>query len=416
MKKLLVIWFLTFLSAQITGLAEHYEMVPFSSSDSLQRQDRFRINIIAQKGIYSFNYSGELVQESISDPALFWDNREAYIELAFPLIDIRTGKQKVEWGLINGWFLSDRINPRDMRYHLTRSLNDIRVGIIMVRTRMHLFGFSLEGIWNPKIEYDPIIDHGPWRERDGDWINDPHSLFILKDKYDKNLKNEFGLRLAGSVGRLQYRLMWFDGYQDELWVEYSNINWLINPDPIGDGEIQPYKMTNRQTFYGFDCEYPLGYFSLQAEFGYETPFWYNTFPSFVDTGSELQYKYDINKSNRSLSMIGIKYSGLLGLHLNGQWINKQILDYTISDKFPATEQYGIFSASGSIPGLNAGIDYWTLSDLKREGGLSKIELYYLYTQRIIVTMGIHTVWGNEDHWIGQFYANDYYFIKGTFIY
>ena len=407
---------LSFGRTQITGLAEHWEMHPFSSADSVQRQDRFRINLQGELGIATFYYSGELVQETISDPALFWENRQSFLELALPRLDVRIGKQKVEWGLINGWYLLDRINPKDLRYHLFRPLNDIRIGTMMVRTRNQLAGISLEGIWIPEYVHDPPIESGPWRPNIQYQAEGLHTIHFSNEQFENGLSNEFGIRLAGSVSRLNYRLMWFNGYQDNLWTEFSPVNWIVPPEPYGIGELDVDKRTARQTLAGFDLEIPVSQLILQSEYGMEHPFRYDTRMDVSESVVDAAIHMETAESKRSLLMLGVKYSGIFGIRLHGQWIQKRIREYVPSDYFPEREEYTIFNLAGGIPGMQMGLDYWILTDMRRNSGMAKTELYYMYTPRIIVTIGMVSFWGGEDHWIGQYRTQDNYFLKGTFVY
>lgn len=409
---ILIILLATQVTGQITGLAEHWNMVPFSSADSIQRQDKVRFNLRVQKNIFTLFYSGELVQETVSDPGLFWNNREAFGEIALPFITMRIGKQKVEWGLVNGWYLSDRINPKDLRWHFLQPMNDIRMGINMVRLRLLLTPLFMETIWVPKYVYTSEVIQGPWKTEPAATFFDVHHYTLLKTKRNNNLYNEWGIRLAGQLNHLQYRLMWYNGYQDEVWTDYTSFTWLTEPDPVGEGTMVPQIKTDRQHYYGLDVQLPIFLITMEGELGYETPFTYNTIQEF-NTETE-EYQYHRASSSRILSMLGLKTPGIFGFDINAQWIRKEILDYTKSDAWNAVEQYGILSASLGIPGMAAGIDFYTLQDLNGAGGWRKLELVYMYSPKLMGTVGLYLVSGENDHWIGRFDANDMYYIKGVF--
>lgn len=403
----------TLVQGQIAGFADHLETrgLTRGSSESYTRE-RLRLNVQIKYHLLRGFYSGELVQETVSKPGLYWNNRETYLDIFLPRMDLRIGKQKVEWGLIEGWFLTDHINPRDLRYSYTQPLDDIRVGVPMIRVRSFLGRLTLEGLWIPWYQRDPIVKHGPWAPPDNRWLDDQWTLHFLKDSWeDANLTNEFGGRLAGGIGRLEYRLMWFSGYQDDFYPTYTQTTWTPSPgDPDAMADIQTEWRTKRQTTGGLDATYPLGPLMLKTEVSVESPFVFSLIPYFADDKiDQLDYSVDQATTRRTNSMLGVEYFGPFGITLNGQLLQRGFSNYQPSQSQPQLERQAIFTVTAFVPGIDIQVNYWTISDLVESGGANRLEILYRHGLGIVGIVGFHTVWGKSSKLWQPYTSNDYYF-------
>ncbi len=83
------------------------------------------------------------------DNRLELDLRQIYVDLYFPWMDLRIGRQQVVWGKADGVFITDVVSPKDLREFLLPDFEEIRLGVTAVRADFYIGEHTIELIWVP---------------------------------------------------------------------------------------------------------------------------------------------------------------------------------------------------------------------------------------------------------------------------
>ncbi len=407
---------MTYLDAQMTGFAEHWEALPAGpGSEFQQRRDRLKLSAVLQYSSLKTYVSGELTQDSFSEPALYWRWREAYTEWQGSVLGFRGGIQLVSWGRTRYVFLLDHINPRDWRYSYTWSLSDIRQGLPLVRGRLSLSGKDLEILWIPRYVEDLPVDRGPWSVADADIrFIDNYSVLFDEHKPISNRKNEIGVRLAGRLAGIDYRLMYFSGYQDEPVPTYDETIWLGEAgDPNSDVIVSYHKDHPRQEMIGVDFQAQWRGFTLTGELGRQTPYIVTTEPAFDTTNHFGNKRY---RADRFLGMVGLRVNLPANIRLGGQLITRQYSN-SASDIPPfANQKEATISFAAPLPGLGMEGEIWHYTSLTSTSQFTQGSVTWQYTRQIQLQAGITLINAEPDAPFGPFINNDHFFLIARIVF
>ncbi len=98
------------------------------------------------------------------DSSLELGLRQVYVDLYFPWMDIRVGRQQVVWGKADGVFITDVVSPKDLREFLLPEFEEIRQGITAVKANFYIGEQTIELIWVPVFTATGLPDEGSmWR-------------------------------------------------------------------------------------------------------------------------------------------------------------------------------------------------------------------------------------------------------------
>lgn len=133
--------------------------------------------------------------------------RELYADLLFEKADLRIGKQIARWGVIEGFRITDELNPLDFNEFLLRDLTDRYIPLWMVKADYYFQETTVEWIWIPDLTFNrPAPPGSEWEE-----FQLPPAL----EEPPKTLLNtETGLRLSGNVKGADLAVSYLDAWDD----------------------------------------------------------------------------------------------------------------------------------------------------------------------------------------------------------
>lgn len=386
-------------------------------------RDRWRVNFSHNYQRYRFYYSGELAYEVLGEPSLTALNRELYLDVYGRSVDLRIGKQKVVWGLTEGLFLNDIINPRDDRYFLIQDLDDIRLGIFMVKLNWFAGDWELESVWVPRF-LPGISPRGknPWTKKKPEWYDFgfPVHYRFMKEKLPeaKITNSELGVRLKGRFNETDVWFYTFKGYQGEPVFTFVKTDWSTDslPDGTADSraEVTVNTLYKPLTMMGIDLTRPVGLFVLKGEFGYFFDYAINGRPIPAINADPPSINSRIYYTDYFQVMGGFDVNGPPGIGITVQYIQKLLFDYREEMPVDRREQWFSVSFNGLFLEGDGNTEVFVLCDLKKKAGMLKWENGFRFGAGVLVGLGLDLFWGKADNWIGQFDANDNLFVKLTY--
>ncbi|MBI3604912.1 MAG: hypothetical protein HY202_02665 [Nitrospirae bacterium] len=91
--------------------------------------------------------------------------REFYLDWNFPSADVRLGKQIVRWGMIEGFRITDEINPLDFKEFILRDVGDRYVPLWMANATFYISDMSLQALVIPDLTFhQPARPGTEWEE------------------------------------------------------------------------------------------------------------------------------------------------------------------------------------------------------------------------------------------------------------
>jgi hypothetical protein len=148
------------------------------------------------------------------------DLRELSLGLIREQWSLTAGFQQIGWGETFGFFISDVVNPRDLRDPLFNDLSWIRIPVFALNARYYLGAFSIQGVLTPRARNNrypdtlngiPIMDNQPHTEEYGARVGylapfgTDFSAFYYRH-WDRNFSltpekiNSFGLGFSHTLG------------------------------------------------------------------------------------------------------------------------------------------------------------------------------------------------------------------------
>jgi hypothetical protein len=133
--------------------------------------------------------------------------REFYADLFFEKADLRIGKQITRWGVIEGFRITDELNPLDFSEFLLRELTDRYIPLWMVKADYYFQQMTLEWIWIPDLTFNRSAQPGSeWEE-----FQLPPGL---QEPPRTLLNTETGLRLSRSIEGTDLAVSYLDAWDD----------------------------------------------------------------------------------------------------------------------------------------------------------------------------------------------------------
>lgn len=135
------------------------------------------------------------------------DFRELYADIYFDRVDLRLGKQITRWGVIEGFRITDELNPQDFSEFILRELSDKYIPIWMAKADIYFENAALQVIWIPELVFNrPAASGTEWEE-----FQLPPGL----DRPPRTFKNtEFGLRLTTYQLGFDLAFSYLDSWDD----------------------------------------------------------------------------------------------------------------------------------------------------------------------------------------------------------
>jgi len=181
--------------------------------------------------------------------------REAYIDLYFPSMDIRVGKQAIVWGEAEGAFITDIVSPQDLRSFILADFTEVRMGVPAVKADYFAGPLTFEAVWLPRFV--------PTAQPDADsiWSTEKMKLMSNPDLPSDDLENsEFFGKISYFGSALNGELM--AGYAwDDMPVLKGDID-LTTGEPVPSTLKATHK---RYTVVGGSFSTTLGSVVLRSE-------------------------------------------------------------------------------------------------------------------------------------------------------
>ncbi len=87
--------------------------------------------------------------------------REALLSVSTGDLDVRLGLQQIVWGEAIGTFVTDVVNPRDLREFILPEFSELRIPIWALDFTYRLRqGLSVEGLWTPDTRFSKLPKQG----------------------------------------------------------------------------------------------------------------------------------------------------------------------------------------------------------------------------------------------------------------
>ena len=221
---------------EITGYVKNYDAIRLNENyDYLVLRNRLRLDFNYLSSERGLGYASFDIRNDhlINHNDLELNLRELYMDLYFDNYDLRVGKQQIVWGEADGLFITDIINPLDLREFILADFEDIRMGVNSIKAQVYWGDNRLETIWIPQFVPAKFSQPGePWAFHtvlDEITSSIPDSLVMIDDIIlpEKRLKNsEYGFRYSTRVRGYDLALSYF-----HTWDDYPIFQQIYHPVP-----------------------------------------------------------------------------------------------------------------------------------------------------------------------------------------
>ena len=118
--------------------------------------------------------------------------REAYLDLFFSKMDLRIGEQITRWGVVEGFRITDELNPLDFNEFILREVSDRYIPVFMVKADYYRGDTTWEGVWIPQLIFNrPAPSGSEWVE-----FQQPPNLTNPPERF---VNSNAGLRLTRQI-------------------------------------------------------------------------------------------------------------------------------------------------------------------------------------------------------------------------
>ncbi len=132
---------------------------PACEDDLLLGDGRLRLDLTPRGERWALTVKGELIIDGVDQDAT-GELREAHLDLAFPIVDLRVGRQIITWGVGDLIFIND-VFPKDWVAFLSGlPLEYLKKGVDAVSATLHARGTSLQLVLIPRFEPDTVPEAG----------------------------------------------------------------------------------------------------------------------------------------------------------------------------------------------------------------------------------------------------------------
>ncbi|MDZ7792749.1 MAG: DUF1302 family protein [Spirochaetia bacterium] len=241
--------------------------------------------------------------------------REAYLDLYFPSMDIRVGKQAIVWGEAEGAFITDIVSPQDLRSFILADFTEIRMGVPAVKADYFAGPLTFEAVWLPRFIPTELPDQSSI------WYTDQMNMMSVPELPSDDLEN------SELFGKVSYFGAAFNG---ELMAGYA---WDDNPVLEGSAP-NPDASYQRYTVVGGSFSTTLGSVVLRSE---AAAYLNKAFTSLENPGTPLA-AFATSDYHQLHGLAGLDWS-LFGVDMSSQYILQYIHDYDaalMSDEYDHT--------------------------------------------------------------------------------
>lgn len=290
-----------------TGLARLRARLNLELDVDLPRDFKLRVSpYIWYDLAYVINDFDNFTHQVLDDYEWEWDFQDSYIE--GPLtdhLDVKIGRQVVNWGRSDSLRVVDVLNPLDNREPGRADIEALRWSVGMAKLDWHTDHWTLTGIAVPEIRFDTLPVFG------SDFY--PYPFPAPHDEKPKSFEHwEFAGALSGV----------FAGWDASL--HYAWIyNDLARLTPDGPTVLDLKQVHDRLHMVGATGNYAWGAWLAKAEIAWLQGFRY----AYLDPVNPLAPVRVSDEKSRLDTLLGVEYYGFTDTTLSLDVANRHIFDY-----------------------------------------------------------------------------------------
>ncbi|MFQ5587347.1 MAG: DUF1302 family protein [Nitrospiria bacterium] len=198
------------------------------------------------------------------------DFKELYGDFFFERVDVRAGKQIARWGVIEGFRITDELNPIDFNEFILRELTDRYVPLWMLKVDAYFDKVTVQGIWIPELRFHRPAPAGSEFEQ----FQYPPGLERPARTF---LNTEIGLRLSTRIKDFDLAVSFFDGWDD--FPTASQTIFGLGQGTSSGQVANPATRYHRIKTFGFTWTKGLGADLIKGEIAYVRGRAFGTFAS-----------------------------------------------------------------------------------------------------------------------------------------
>ena len=412
LKALLLALFLTIsLQAQgirLTGYARNYVGVLLKGNhDYAIIQNTFNLNVEKSGDKIAFKVNPFLYQ--YPNQKLDLGLREAYLDMYFPSMDLRIGKQQIIWGKADGVFITDIVSPKDLSEFLLRDFDEIRMGITSIKADYYIGDNTFEMVWIPTFTPTKFAPEGSiWRPAMPEFpAGVKTEIDHSREQVQPNLKNsEAFAKFSALTEYVDFEVMAGYAWDDDPTMHVVKQFDFSNPQAPRLTGITVYPEHHRLTIGGGSFSTTIGPFVLRGEGAYYAGKYFNT--------RDPHAKESVVKKNYLHYLLGLDYT-LMDWHLSGQFIQQAILDYNDYIKNDQYSNMATFLATKDFLNETLDLSFFMYYDFNNKASLIRPKITYDFADAFEILLGANLFTGTEGMF-GQFHNNSmvYWKIKYSF--
>ncbi len=399
----ILVWGVFSLPAQelhINGYVRNYTGVLLNGNNEYAIiQNTLDLKFEQSKDVVAFKLNPFIYQ--YPDQDMTFHLREAYVDLYFPSLDLRIGKQQIIWGKADGVFITDIVSPKDLSEFLLRDFDEIRMGVTGIKANYYSGNSTLEMVWLPM--FTPTI----YPQNNSIWAFRPRLPLPAVPVTIDHSHEAVAPTLGNSELFVRYSLM--TSLADVELMAAST--WDDDPTPHMVRQIDPdshqvlgvtvFPEHHRLTMAGGSFSTTVGPAVLRGEGGYyQGKHFVSTDPHAFEGVVQKNYVH---------YLVGIDYS-LWGWKFSGQFIQQIILDYTDDLIWDEYDNMMTFLARGDYLNETLHLEFFAYMGLNHQDALLRPKITYDIADGVSILLGANLFTGSEGLF-GQFDQNDMVYFK-----
>ncbi len=395
---------------EIDGYVKNYNAIRLNKDyDYLILRNRLRLNLNYLPSEYALGYASfDVKNDHMGDQNdLELNLREMYIDLYFDHYDLRIGKQQIVWGKADGLFITDIINPLNLREFILADFEDIRMGINSIKVQAYFGNSRLESIWIPQFVPAKFSEPGEawafYTPIDEIAKSIPDTLIMIYNitEPEKRLNNsEYGFRYSTHFKGIDLALSYF-----YTWDDYPVFRQYFQ---LTNNPLTPFSVTikpeyDRLTVLGGTFASTIGPLVIRGEGAlYQKR---NFYTENAADGDRVVQKDFLNY------MIGGEISPGKTF-ISGQFIQEIILDYddlVVNDKIVNT---GTLLLSDTFVNETIKPEIFVIYNFTHEDYWNRFSIKYYPVDGVEIILAADILGGKKDNKLfSQFDDNDNVYIK-----
>ncbi len=385
----------------LTGYARNYMGVLLKGDHNYAIiQNTFNLNVQKSGDKIAFKVNPFIYQYPNQDLDL--GLREAYLDLYFPSVDLRIGKQQIIWGKADGVFITDIVSPKDLSEFLLRDFDEIRMGITSVKADYYIGDNTLEMVWIPTFTPTKFAPEGSiWRPAMPAFPVKPTIDHSREEVQPKLENSEFFAKYSALTEYIDFEIMGGYAWDDDPTMHVVKHMDFSNPQhPVLTG-ITVFPEHHRLTIGGGSFSTTLGPIVLRGEGAYYSGKYFNT--------TDPKAKESVVKKNYAHYLLGLDYT-LMDWHLSGQFIQQTILDYNDFIKNDQYSNMATFLATRDFLNETLNLSFFMYYDFNNKASLIRPKVTYDFADAFEILVGANIFTGTEGMF-GQFHNNNMIYSK-----